>query len=38
MSSSGRAMAVKFTEIWIINVNAPSGMAMKQEFERFFNS
>jgi len=31
-------MAAKFTEIWIINVYAPSGTAMKQERERFFNS
>ena len=38
MSPSGRAMADKFREIWIINVYAPSGRAMKQERERFFNS
>jgi len=38
MSPSGRAMAVKFREIWIINVYAPSGTAMKQERERLFNS
>jgi len=38
MSPSGRAMAAKFREIWIINVYAPSGTAMKQERERFFNS
>jgi len=38
MSPSGRAMAVKFREIWIINVYATSGTAMKQERERFFNS
>jgi len=31
-------MAAKFREIWIINVYAPSGTAMKQERERFFNS
>jgi len=28
ISPSGRAMAVKFREIWIINVYAPSGMTM----------
>jgi exonuclease III len=38
MSPSGRARAAKFREIWIINVHTPSGTAMKQERERFFNS
>ena len=37
MSPSGRFMTAKFREIWIINVYAPSGTAMKQERERFFN-
>jgi endonuclease/exonuclease/phosphatase family metal-dependent hydrolase len=31
-------MAAKFREIWVINVKAPSGKAMKQKRERFFNS
>jgi len=30
MSPSGRAVAAKLREIWIINVYAPSGFAMKQ--------
>jgi len=38
MSPSGRDMAAKFREIWIINLYALSGTAMKQEGERFFNS
>ena len=38
MSPSGRAMAAKFREVCTINVYAPSGTAMKQERERFFNS
>ena len=38
MSLSGRVMAAKFREIWIINVYAPSDMAMKHERERFFNT
>jgi len=38
MSQSGRVMAATFREIWMINVYAPSGTAMKQECERFFNS
>jgi len=38
MSPSGRAMAAKFREIWIINLYDRSGTAMKQERERFFNS
>ena len=38
ISPSGRAMAAKFIEVWIINVYAPSGTAMKQERERFFSS
>jgi len=38
MSPSGRFMTAKFREIWIINVYAPSGTAMKQERERFFNN
>jgi len=38
MSPSGRAMAAKFREIWIINVYAPFGTAMKQERNCFFNS
>ena len=38
MSSSGRAMAAEFRDIWIIKVYAPSGTAMKQERERFFDS
>jgi exonuclease III len=31
-------MAAKFREVWIINVYAPSGTAMKQERESFFIS
>ena len=31
-------MAATFREIWIINVYAPSGMAMKQERKLFFNN
>ena len=38
MSPTGRAMAAKFREIWLINVYTPSGTAMKQEREHFFNS
>ena len=38
MSPSGRAMAATFREIWIIIVYAPSGTAMKQKQEHFFNS
>ena len=38
MSSPGRTMATKFREIWIINVYATSGRAIKQERERFFTS
>jgi len=38
MSPPGHATAAKFREIWIINVYAPSGMAMKQEREHLFNS
>ena len=37
MSPSGRAMAAKFRDIWIINVYAPSCTAMKQERERIFS-
>ena len=37
MSPSARAMAAKFREVWIINLYAPSGTAMKQQRERFFN-
>jgi len=38
VNPSGRAMAAKFRESWIINVYAPSCTAMKQKRERFFNS
>lgn len=38
MIPSGRAMVAKFQEVWVINVYAPSGTAMKQERERFYNS
>jgi len=38
MSPSGRAMAAKLREIWMITVYAPFGTAMKQERERFLNS
>jgi hypothetical protein len=31
-------MAAKFREVWIINVYAQTGTAMKQECERFLNS
>ena len=32
-SLPGRAMAAKFREVWIINLYAPSGTAMKHERE-----
>ena len=38
MIPTGRAMAAKFREVWVINVYAPSGRAMKQEREYFFSS
>ena len=31
-------MAAKFRNVWIINVYAPSGTAMKQERERLYSS
>ena len=38
MSRSGGAIAAKVREVWIINVYAQTGTAMKQEGERFLNS
>ena len=38
MLPSGRAIAVKFREIWIINIYAPSGTAWKQDRENFYNN
>jgi len=38
MIPSGRARAAKFREVWVINVYAPCGTAMKHEREWFFNS
>jgi exonuclease III len=34
---SGRAIAAKFQDTWIINVYAPSGAVKRDERERFFN-
>jgi exonuclease III len=35
---SGRAIAAEFRGMWMININAPSGAARRQERERFYNS
>ena len=36
--SSGRAIAAKFREIWIINIYAPSGTARKRDRENSYHS
>jgi len=38
MLPSGRAIAAKFREIWIININATSGTARKQDRGKFYNN
>jgi hypothetical protein len=38
MLPSGRAIAAKFWEIWIINIYALSDTARKQDREKFYNS
>ena len=38
MIPSGRAIAAKFREVWLIDIYAPSGTAQKLECERFYNS
>jgi exonuclease III len=35
---SGRAIAAKFQDVWIVNVFAPSGTARRQEREQFFDN
>jgi exonuclease III len=35
---SGRAIAARFQDLWLINVYAPSGTARKQERETFYSS
>jgi len=38
MLPSGRAIAAKFREIWIINIYVPSGTVRKQEREKFYHN
>ena len=38
MLPSGRAIAAKFREIWIINIYTSSGKARKQDRENFYNN